>query len=200
MFEQLFKHVSAKITIGEREKEVCRNLFTPASLRKKQYLLRQGDICRHLAFVEQGLLRSYAIGEKGVEHIVQFAPEGWWISDIYSYLTEEPSEYHIDALEDAQLLLLSKTAYEQLFVQAPVFERYFRILTQNSLIAYQRRVSSTLSRSAEAVYTEFLEVYPEIARRVPQHNIASYLGITPESLSRIRRQMARRKPAAAPGR
>jgi CRP-like cAMP-binding protein len=195
MFEQLFKHVSAKIAIGDHEKNVCRALFKPHTLHRKQFLIRQGEICRNLAFVEKGLLRSYTIDEKGGEHIVQFAPEGWWISDIYSFHTEEPCEYNIDALETTEMLVLNKQSWEQLLEQAPVFERYFRILTQNSLVAYQRRVARTLMRTAEEVYMEFLRIYPEIAQRVPQHNIASYLGITPESLSRIRRQIAARQRA-----
>jgi len=192
MFDQLFTHISGKIKIGEKEEEICRSLFIPKKLRKKQYLHQQGDVCKYLAFVEKGLLRSYTVDDKGVDHIVQFAPEGWWIADIYSHLTGEISEYNIDAVEETEMLLLTRTGYEQLLEQAPVFERYFRLLMQNSLIAYQRRISCTLSRTAEEVYTEFLRAYPDIAQRVPQHNIASYLGITPESLSRIRRQMAER--------
>lgn len=190
MFEQLFNHISSKITIGEKEREICYSLFISKTLRKKQYLLQEGEPCKYLAFVEKGLLRSYTIDEKGAEHIVQFAPEGWWIADIYSHLTGEPSEYNIDAVEETETLLLTKEAYEELMERAPVFERYYRLLMQNSLIAYQRRLTCTLSRTAEETYTEFLQVYPHIAQRVPQHNIASYLGITPESLSRIRRQIA----------
>ncbi len=190
MFELLFKHVSEKIAIGDHEKEVCYSLFITKKLRKKHFLLKEGEPCKYLSFVEKGLLRSYTVDEKGSEHIIQFAPEGWWIADIYSLLTGEPSEYNIDAVEDTEMLVLTPEAYEELMVRAPAFERYYRLLMQNSLIAYQRRVTCALTRTAEETYTEFLRTYPHIAQRVPQHNIASYLGITPESLSRIRRQMA----------
>jgi CRP-like cAMP-binding protein len=139
--------------------------------------------------VEKGILRSYTVDEKATEHIVQFAMEGWWIGDHYSFITGEPSAYTIDALEDAELLLITAVSMEQMFEKIPKMERYFRILLQNNMIAMQRRVLASLSLSSEEKYTRLVNTYPDIIQRVPQHMIASYLGITPETLSRIRKQM-----------
>lgn len=192
MFEVLFDNIRQKIEITDKEEEICRSLFIPKKLRKRQYLLQQGDVSKYTAFVEKGLLRSYIIDDKGSELIMQFAPEGWWIGDMYSNLTGEPAEQTIDAMEDSELLLLSSQAHEELLKQAPVFERFFRLLLQNSFIALQRRLKGNIIQTAEEKYKNFIQLYPNVAQRVPQHNIASFLGITPESLSRIRKQMADR--------
>ena len=192
MYEVLFSNIRQKIEITEREEEICRSLFIPKKLRKRQYLLQQGDVSKYTAFVEKGLLRAYVIDDKGSELIMQFAPEGWWIGDMYSSVTGEPAENNIDAIEDSELLLLTTQAREQLLQEAPVFERFFRLLLQNSFIALQRRLRGNIIQTAEEKYKNFIRLYPNIAQRVPQHNIASFLGITPESLSRIRKQMAER--------
>jgi CRP-like cAMP-binding protein len=192
MFEQLFDSIRKKIVITEREEAICRSLFIPKKIRKRQYLLQQGDVSKYTAFVEKGLLRSYIIDDKGAELIMQFAPEGWWINDMFSSITGEPAEQNIDAMEDSELLLLSNQAYEQLLQEAPVFERFFRLLIQNSFVALQRRLKGNIIQTAEEKYKNFIQLYPNIVQRVPQHNIASFLGITPESLSRIRKHMAER--------
>jgi CRP-like cAMP-binding protein len=190
MFEVLFQKLDEKIELTEEEKQLCKSFFTPKKLRKRQYILQEGDVCKYISFVEKGMLRSYTIDEKGNEHIVQFAFEGWWISDHFSFLTGEPAIYNIDALEDCELLLLSKQAEEQLLQKFPKLERYFRILLQNSVIATQRRLIGSLSQTAEERYTDLITSCPTIPQRVPQHMMASFLGITPETLSRIRKQMA----------
>ena len=192
MFEVLFSNIRQKIGITEREEEICRSLFIPKKLRKRQYLLQQGDVSKYTAFVEKGLLRAYVIDDKGSELIMQFAPEGWWIGDMYSSVTGEPAENNIDAIEDSELLLLTNQARDQLLQEAPVFERFFRLLLQNSFIALQKRLRGNIIQTAEEKYKNFIRLYPNIAQRVPQHNIASFLGITPESLSRVRKQMAER--------
>jgi len=182
--------------LSEEEKELSRSFFIPKKLRKKQYFLQEGDVCKYVAFVEKGLLRSYTISDKGTEHITQFAFEGWWIADQLSFLTGEPSVYNIDALEDTELLLLTKQAEEQMLEKIPKFERYFRILLQNNLIATQKRLASSLSHTAEERYSELIKVCPAtLPHRIPQHMLASFLGITPETLSRIRRQMSLRQSA-----
>ena len=193
MFELLFQKFDEKMSLTGDEKELCKTFFQSKKLRRKQYLLQEGDPCKYISFVEKGILRSYTIDEKGLEHIIQFAFEGWWISDQYSFLTGEPSLYTIDALEECELLLLSKEAEEEMMEKIPKMERFFRILLQNSLIAMQRRIISSLSRSAEEKYQELIVSCPTIPQRVPQHMMASYLGITPETLSRIRKQISGRK-------
>jgi CRP-like cAMP-binding protein len=193
MFELLFEKFNEKIHLTEEEKKLSKTFFSPKKLRKKQYLLQEGDVCRYIAFVEKGILRSYTIDEKGNEHIIQFAFEGWWISDQYSFLTGEPSIYNIDALEDSELLLLTRQAEEQMLEHIPQFEKYFRMLIQNSLIAMQRRLAGSLTLSAEQRYQDLTQSCPTIPQRVPQHMMASFLGITPETLSRIRKQISMRK-------
>ena len=193
MFELLLQSIEEKISISKEEFDFCKTLFIPKKLRKKQYLLQEGDVCRYTAFVEKGMLRTFTIDEKGNEPILQFSMEGWWIADLYSFLTEEPSMYNIEALEEGELLLITKENWEVLLAKVPAFERYFRLLIQNNLIATQRRLMSSLSESAEEKYTKLINNFPGCIQRVPQHMIASYLGITPETLSRIRSQMAARK-------
>ena len=189
MFEVLFTKLEEKIKLSESEKDICRSLFSPKKLRKRQYILQQDDLCKNLIFVEKGILRSYSVDEKGNEHIIQFAPEGWWISDIYSFLTGDPSVYNIDAIEDSELLLITNSALEQLYERVPKFERYFRLLSQSNMVAMQRRLTSTLSSTAEEKYLRLISAYPNLVSRVPQHMIASYLGLTPETLSRIRKRI-----------
>jgi CRP-like cAMP-binding protein len=196
MFELLFQKFDEKVALSSEEKALCKTFFQSKKLRRKQYLLQEGDPCKYVSFVEKGILRSYTIDEKGLEHIIQFAFEGWWISDQYSFLTGEPSFYTIDALEDCELLLLSRDAEEEMLEKVPKMERFFRILLQNSLIAMQRRIISSLSRSAEEKYQELVVSCPTIPQRVPQHMMASYLGITPETLSRIRKQISERKTSS----
>jgi CRP-like cAMP-binding protein len=193
MFEVLFKAINDKVSLTEEEQETCKRFFIHKKLRKKQYLLQQDDVCKYTAFVEKGALRAYSVDDKGYEHIIQFALEGWWMSDIYSFLTGEASSYNIEALEDTELLLLTPNSNEEMLQKVPKMERYFRILSQKSLVAMQRRLIGSLSQSAEEKYSKLVTAYPNIIQRVPQHMIASYLGITPETLSRIRKQMSSRK-------
>jgi CRP-like cAMP-binding protein len=190
MFDLLYKKIIEKIALSEEEFEICKRLFTTKKVRKKQFMLQEGDISRYQIFVSKGLLRSYTIDEKGAEHILQFALEGWWTADLYSFFTEEPSLFNIEALEDSELLLINRSSWEELLEKLPVLERYFRILIQNSLIATQRRLMESLSETAEKKYLKFMKMYPESIQRVPQHMIASYLGITRETLSRLRRDIA----------
>ncbi|QMW00882.1 Crp/Fnr family transcriptional regulator [Spirosoma foliorum] len=186
MYERLQTHIARLVDLTESEFAQLKTFFIPKKLRRKQYILQEGDLCKYISFVEKGLLRTYTVDTKGTEHIVQFAPEGWWTSDMYSYLTGERSQYNIEALEDSELLLLERDNMEHMVERVPKMERFFRIMLQNNYIATHRRVVSSLSQSAEENYTEFVQRYPDIVQRVPQHMIASYLGITPAFLSRIR--------------
>ncbi len=193
MFELLYEKVKEKIPVTEDEFNFCRTLFTPRRLKRRQYILQEGDVGKYMVFVEKGVLRSYTVDEKGGEHILQFAPEGWWIADLYSFFTEEPSQYHIDAIEDSEILLINKSSWNLLLDDLPQFERYFRMLLQNHLITTQRRLMQSLSQTAEEKYLSYLNLYPNSLQRVPQHMIASYLGMTRETLSRLRKQLAERK-------
>ncbi|MDQ2720533.1 MAG: Crp/Fnr family transcriptional regulator [Bacteroidota bacterium] len=192
MFELLLQSIKERVPITEEEFNFCKTLFIPKKLRRKQYLLQEGDISKFTAFVEKGMLRTFTIDEKGNEPILQFSMEGWWVADLYSFLTNEPSLFNIEALEDCELLLITKPSWDILLEKIPAFERYFRILIQNNLIALQRRLMGNMSETAEEKYTKLIHNFPNCVQRVPQHMIASFLGITPETLSRIRSQMAAR--------
>lgn len=191
MFDVFFSQVKDKVLLSEAEQKLVKTFFSPKKIRKKQYLLQEGNICSHLAFVEKGLLRSYNVDEKGIEHMIHFAWEGWWMADMLSFLSNEPSTYHIDAIEEAELLLISQTDFEEMLLKVPVMERYFRILFQNNIISKERRLISSISNSAEEKYIHLIATNPELIKRIPQQLVASYLGITPETLSRIKKKLTK---------
>lgn len=193
MFEVFFSHVNDKVSLTLEEKETIKTFFSPKKLRKKQYLLQEGDVCRYLAFVEKGLLRSYNVDDKGTEHMIQFAWEGWWISDTASFLSGEPADNNIDAIEDSELLLMTLPHFEESMIRVPKMERYYRILFQNNIISKEQRLLSSIRYSAEEKYIKLSETNPELIKRIPQNLVASYLGITPETLSRIRKNLLSRK-------
>src|SRR5918993_991699 len=152
MFELLYKKINEIVSLNETEFEELKTLFVIKKLRKRQYLLQEGDICKYQAFVERGILRSYTVDEKGAEHILQFASEGWWLADLSSYLTGEPSVFNMDALEDAELLLINQESWNLSMQKFPQLEHYFRILIQNHLVATQKRLMQSLAETAEEKY------------------------------------------------
>jgi CRP-like cAMP-binding protein len=190
MFELLSKSFKEKTSVSDEEFEFVKTLFLPKKLRKKQYLLQDGDVCKYTAFVEKGLLRTFTIDNKGNDHVLQFSMEGWWVADLFSFYTGEVSAYNIEALEDCELLLITEPNYEILLEKVPILERYFRLLIQNNLIATQRRLIDSMSVQAEEKYLKLTREFPGCLQRIPQHMIASYLGITRETLSRIRGNIA----------
>ncbi len=190
MFELLRTHVRKRVDLTDEEFDVCTKFFIPKKIRRKQFLLQEGEVCKSLTFVTRGCLRSYTVDGAGEEHILQFAVEDWWISDLCSFLSGGSATMNIDAVEDSELLLLEKPARESLLAAVPKFERFFRLLLERHYLASTKRVVDSLSASAKDRYLSFLSMYPAISQRVPQSQIASYLGITPQSLSRIRHEMA----------
>lgn len=190
MYEQLYQSIHQRVSLTEEEWEQFKTNFIPKKMRKRQFLLQEGDVSSRLAFIEKGALYSYSTDKKGNQHVLQFGFEGWWISDLNSFITKEPSSLNIEVLEDAELLLLDEAQYKILLKELPGFETYLRSLFQNALVNLQRRIENTLGLTAEEKYARFLNHYPHCLNRVPQHLIASYLGVSPETLSRVRRQMA----------
>lgn len=193
MYEIFFQTLKSKVDLDEDDMAIIKKHLTPKKLRKKQYLLQEGDVCKFVAFVEKGVLRSYTIDEKGAEYIIQFALEGWLISDLYSFLTAEPGTYTIDAIEDCELVLISKNAHEELLKTLPKYETWIRLQITGAYLVLQRRLTSIISLLLEERYEGFIATYPNVAQRVPQHMIASYMGLTPETLSRVRKKITARK-------
>jgi CRP-like cAMP-binding protein len=190
MYDSYFQHFSEKMPLTPDEQALIQSFLSVKKIRKKQYLLQEGDVCKVIAFVEKGALRSYSVDGEGKEHILQFALEGWFISDLYSFLTGEVSVYNIEAIDDSELVLINLSAYEELLKHSPSYQAYMLQLITGAYIALQKRITSTISLSPEERYQHLIALYPDIVQRVPQHMIASYLGLTPETLSRIRRRMA----------
>lgn len=190
MYQSFFQHLSQKINLTERDCALIQSHLQFRKIRKKQYLLQEGDICKNIAFVVSGALREYTLDAKGVEHIVQFAVEGWLISDLYSFLTQSPASFYIDALENSSLVLISKEAEQVILQEVPQFETYTRLQLTGAYLAMQKRVNALISQSVEERYLGFLQLYPDIVQRVPQHMIASYMGLSPETLSRIRKKIS----------
>jgi CRP-like cAMP-binding protein len=191
-YDAFLKYLTRFIQLTSEEVERLKPFLRHRNLRKRQYLLQAGDPCLNENFVIKGCLRAYEIDSSGVEHIAQFAIENWWISDLYSFLTHEPATLNIDALEDSEIVSIEKNDLERLYLEIPKLDRLFRILFQNAFVAHQRRILTKNSQTAEEQYLDFIGKYPNLEQRVPQHQIASYLGLTPETISRIRKQQSKK--------
>lgn len=192
MQKLLRSHIEKRVHLTDEEFETVIKFFVVKKLRKKQFLLNEGEVCRHIGFVSSGCLREYTIDNKGAEHIIQFAIQDWWVSDLNSFLSGSPAKYNIDALQDSELLLLEKSSRDKLLDVCPKMERFFRFLLEANYIASHKRVTDSLSTSAEDRYLQFIKTYPKLLEQVPQNQIASYLGITPQSLSRIRKELTQK--------
>lgn len=192
MFDLLLQNVARHIVLEREEIQFFTALLQVRRLKKKAFLLQAGEVCRFETFVLEGCLRNYYIDDSGAEHILQFSVEDWWTSDLYSLLTETPATQFIDALEDSSVALLSKDHLEVLYKEVPKFERFFRIMLQKAFIAQQQRILQNIGSTGEDRYLAFREKYPQLEQRLPQHQIAAYLGITPEFLSKIRGKLAKK--------
>lgn len=189
MTELLKLNIARHIDLSASETEAFCTLFQPKQISKKHFLLRAGDVCKFEGFVIKGLFRVYHIDNKGVEHILNFAIENWWITDIDSFTTEQPSRLFIEALEDSEVLLISKENKEFAYTNLPKIEKLFRVMTQKTHVALQRRMIDNLSKTADQRYVDFIEKYPELFQRLTNLQIAAYLGISHEFLSKIRKKI-----------
>ena len=187
----LREHFEKFITLNDAEFIYLLSHFSFKKVKRRRILLEQGDMVNNDYFVLSGCLKSYTVDDFGKEHILQFALEGWWIADMYSFLTGEPSTYDIDALEDTVVLRISYEDLIDLYMKAPKFDRIFRVLLENHFMQQQDRIGQLFSSTAEERYQSFLETYPHLQNRLSQVQIAAYLGVTPEFLSRIRSRMAK---------
>jgi len=186
--ELLLQNISKHISLTKEEEEQIVFLLKHKKLKKKKFLLQEGDVQKQAAFVTEGCLRSYSIDKNGFEHVLQFAPPGWWIGDMRSFITQQPGILSIDAIDDSEILLLLKTDLDKLYTTIPKLERSFRKLAENSLATYQHRLIDNLSLSAMERYNNFCQTYPSLIEHLPQKQVASYIGVTPEFLSKMLRQ------------
>jgi CRP-like cAMP-binding protein len=190
MHKSLIKYIEsyANTPLTKKEIEVVKNAFVPKKIRKKQYFLQEGQVCKYAAFIVKGAMRQYSVDEKGTEHIVGLLIENWWAADRESYVMLTPSVYNIDAWEDTELLVITKADFLNHLSSIPAINEMARKLDENYAIATQKRLNANISFSAEKRFADFANSHSEFLQRFPQHIIASYLGITKETLSRIRHQ------------
>jgi CRP-like cAMP-binding protein len=187
----ILQNVGKHIHLSKTEADYFVSLLQHRTLKRKEYLLKEGDVCQTENFITKGCLRTYTIDENGFEHTIMFAIEDWWIGDLYGFWTQTPSTHFIEALENSELLQISKPNLDKLFETVPKFERFYRIIFQNALIAERQRINQNLSFTAEQRYLNFIEKYPKMEQRISQKHIATFLGITPEFLSMIRNKIAK---------
>jgi CRP-like cAMP-binding protein len=189
MSELLRQHVAKRIDITDGEWKEFLALFKPIRLKKRDFLTRHGEVNDTNAYIVSGCLRTFYTDAKSHEHTIQIGFEDWWAGDLLAYVTATPAHYSVEALEDTELLLLRRDDQEEFYARNLKFEKYFRILLQSAYVASQLRMINTMSKSAEERYIELIKKHPQMELRIAQHHIASYLGITPEALSRIKRSI-----------
>ena len=189
MYELLMRNFAMHVSLDEEEADYVQSVLQHKIIPKNSVLLKSGDTCRSIYFVNKGCLRIFNTDDNGDEHNISFFPEFWWAADISSFSTQTPAFYTISALEDSAVFRLDYTAFEKLLVTVPKMERFFRILVQNGFHLYQLRITSNLSKTAEERYEEFQKQYPGLEQRIPQKHIASYVGITPVFLSKVRKKL-----------
>jgi CRP/FNR family transcriptional regulator, anaerobic regulatory protein len=185
---KLIEHIEKIVELDDSEKLILMKYVKIIQLKNREYLLKEGQICRNLHFVEKGCLRMFFINKKGSEQIVQFALENWWMSDFLSFMNHNPSEYFIQSIERSQIITIDNQLFEELLSEIPKLERYFRIVMQKTVSASQHRSKLMYEMSKEEFFVHFSTTFPEFMQRVPQYMIAAYLGITPEYLSELRKK------------
>lgn len=192
MFESIDQFVARYITLTAAELDFFHSLLKLKKIKKKNFLLQEGEVCNFEAFIVKGCTRTYYIDQEGSETILLFAVEGWWVSDIGSFSEQKPSSQFIETVEDCELLTIDFKSKALLFEKIPAFEKLFRLLVQRSLSVLQQRFYASISQTAEERYRDFIERYPNMPQRIPQHQIARYIGVSPEFLSKVKSQMYRK--------
>ena len=189
---QILENINKIVKLSPQEELLFLSKTEIKTYRAKTIIVNAGEISQYSYFVNSGLLRSFNINDNIVEHVLSFACEGWWIGDMYSLISQKPGNLFIEILEDAEVVLLSRENQNELFTQIPKLERFFRILTENSLVAHQERLMDNLSLTAEERFDKFCKRYPTLIQRVPQKQIASYIGVTPEFFSKMKSRMLKK--------
>ena len=191
-YNLVLQNVSRHITLDKEEISYFTSLLSHKEVRRKEFLLQAGAVAKHINFIHSGALKAYYMDVKSDENIIMLAVDDWWITDMYSFTSGNPAIQYISAIEDSVVYQLQKNDFDQLLVKIPAFERFFRILMQNAYIREQLRVIQNLSMPAEERYLNFLKKYPQLVQRVTQKQIASYIGVSPEFLSAMRRRMQKK--------
>lgn len=193
MTELLLEKIKKYVTVADKDAAILDTYFHPITIPKGDYLLKPGEVFHAAAFVQTGLFRSFIVDENGVEHTLQFSLPGWWAGDLGSFISGKQSKLYSEALEDSEILTIKKNDWDNLLKEVPFYMDYHRKLLEKGLISTQNRLLESYSVDAKKKYIHFLEIFPDILKRVPQYMIASYLGMSRETLSRIRKQIAERK-------
>jgi len=188
----ILQNIAKHVVLTPKEEQLLLSKIEVKEYKAKSILVSSGQICNQLYYVNSGVLRSFSITDDIIEHVLHFACEGWWMSDMYSYISEKPGNLFIEVLEEAQLVVISKENHQQLYTEIPKLERFFRILAENSLVTHQERLMDNLSLSAEERLEKLYKKYPTIIQKVPQKHLASYIGVTPEFFSKMKAKFLRR--------
>lgn len=190
--KSILENIAKHVNLTSEEEELFLSKTETKSVKAKTILLSSGDVAKQTYFVNSGILRSFNINDNIVEHVLHFACEGWWIGDMYSYITGKPGNLFIEVLEDAEIISISKENHQKLYQEIPKLERFFRILSENSLVSHQERLMDNLSLTAEERFEKFCKKYPDLINKVSQKHIASYIGVTPEFFSKMKAKMLKK--------
>ncbi|MFK5879929.1 MAG: Crp/Fnr family transcriptional regulator [Flavobacteriaceae bacterium] len=189
-YEPILNNIKKYVDLNNEDEQQFISIVRETHIKKRQFIVQPGFVCSHQTYVVKGAFRSYFVNDEGIDHTIQFAIDDWFISDFNSYISQTHSSLFIEALENSIIHQIEYNQVEQLCSENPKFEHFFRIVAQKSFAFSQRRVLSNLNKTAEERYLEFQSMYPDIIQRVPQYALASYLGMTPEFLSKIRKKIA----------
>ena len=188
----IVENINKLILLTKEEEALFLSKIEFKSYKSKTILLSSGEIASATYFVNSGILRSFNVNDNIIEHVLHFACEGWWIGEMYSYISQKPGNLFIEVLEDAELAIITKNNQEELYLKIPKLERFFRILAENSLVSHQERLMDNLSLTAEERFEKFCIKYPTLIQKISQKNIASYIGVTPEFFSKMKSKILRK--------
>ena len=188
----ILQNIAKHVSLTSEEETLFLSKTETKFVKAKTILLSSNEIAKHTYFVNSGILRSFNINDNIIEHVLHFACEGWWIGDMYSYISGKPGNLFIEVLEDAEIVSISKENHQQLYREIPKLERFFRILAENSLVSHQERLMDNLSLTAEERFEKFCIKYPTLIQKISQKNVASYIGVTPEFFSKMKSKMLRK--------
>lgn len=190
--QSILQNIAKHVSLTSEEEALFISKTETKRFKSKTILLSSGEISNCTYFVNSGILRSFNINDNIIEHVLHFACEGWWIGDMYSYISEKPGNLFIEVLEDAELVIISKENHQILYKEIPKLERFFRILAENSLVAHQERLMDNLSLSAEERFEKMCKKYPSLIQKVAQKHLASYIGVTPEFFSKMKSRLLKK--------